>query len=366
MFSPKIPSKIPPVQVARIVEIFRHHVGQLHQNLVPPPAAMLEMISNAWAAQAITAAADLGIADALANGPLRADELADAVDADADTVARLLRALIGRGVFRQLRDGRYALNRLADTLRSDGDVSMRGMARYAGAPQHREHWSNLTTAIRTRRSVVPEMRGKPIFEYLSGEKELDENFNEAMTNISELAIPSVIAGYDFSRYGTIVDVAGGRGRLLAAILNAAPQSRGILFDQPHVIADAPALLKQHKVADRVKLVEGSFFEDVAEGGDAYVLKHIIHDWADDEALQILRNVRKAAGLGKHVLLVEMVLPGHDRDFVGNWLDLEILVEFDARERTAAGYAELLGRAGFRMTRVAQTASPYSIVEAVAV
>ena len=365
MFSPKIP-KISSIQVARIVDIVRHRVGQLHRNMVPPPAAMMEMISNAWVAQAITAAADLGIADALANGPLSADELADAVDADADTVGRLLRALIGRGVFRQLRDGRYALNPLADTLRSDGDVSLRGFARYVGAPQHREHWSNVTTAIRTRRSVVPEMRGKPIFDYLSGEKELDENFNEAMTNISELAIPSVIAGYDFSRYGTIVDVAGGRGRLLAAILNATPQARGILFDQPHVVADAPPLLKQHRVADRVKLVEGSFFENVAEGGDAYVLKHIIHDWPDDQALQILRNVRKAAGLGKHVLLVEMVLPGHDRDFVGNWLDLEILVEFDARERTAAGYAQLLGRAGFRMTRVVETVSPYSVVEAIAV
>jgi O-methyltransferase domain/Dimerisation domain len=362
MFPPKIPS----AQVARIVEIFRHHVGQLHRNMVPPPAAMMEMITNAWAAQAITAAADLGIADALANGPLRADELADAVDADADTITRLLRALIGRGVFRQLRDGRYALNPRADTLRSDSDVSMRGIARFIGAPQHREHWSNLTTAIRTRRSVVPEMRGKPIFEYLAEDKEYDEIFNVAMTSASEVAIEAVTAGYDFSRYGTIVDVAGGHGRLLAAILNATPQARGILFDQPHVVADAPPLLKQYRVADRVQVAEGSFFDAVSEGGDAYILKHIVHDWPDDQALQILRNVRKAAGLGKHVLLVEMVLPGHDRDFLGNWLDLEVLVEFDARERTAAGYAELLGRAGFRMTRVVPTASSYSVVEAIAV
>jgi hypothetical protein len=362
MFSPKIS----PTQAARAVEMARHHLGRLHQRMVPPPAAMMEMISNAWAAQAISAAAELRIADALANGPLPADELADAVDAHVDTVTRLLRALIGRGVFRQLRDGRYALNPLADTLRSDSDISLRGMARYIGAPQHREHWSRLATAIRTRREVVSEMRGKPIFEYLAQEKELDESFNDAMTSISEIAIPSIIAGYDFSRFSTIVDVAGGHGRLLAAILNATPGARGILFDQPHVVADAPSLLKQHRVADRVQLAEGSFFDTVAEGGDAYVLKHIVHDWPDDQAVQILRNVRKAAGIGKHVLLVEMVLPGHDRDFLGNWLDLEILVEFDARERTAAGYAELLGRAGFRMTRVVETASPYSVVEAIAV
>jgi hypothetical protein len=358
--------KVPDAQLARVIDIVRHRLSQLHRNMVPAPVAMQEMISNAWAAQAITAAADLRIADALAGGPLSADQLADAVDADADTVARLLRVLIGRGVFRRLRDGRYALNPLGDTLRSDSGVSMRGVARFIGAPQHREHWSGLTTAIRTRRSVVPDMRGKPIFDYLAEQKDYDDIFNAAMTSASELAIAPVVASYDFGRFATIVDVAGGHGRLLAAILNATPSARGILFDQPHVVADAPALLKQHGVADRVRVAEGSFFEEITAGGDAYVLKHIVHDWADDKALQILRNVRAAAGLGKHVLLVEMVLPDHDRDFLGNLLDLEVLVEFDARERTAAGYADLLGRAGFRMTKVVPTASPYSIVEAVAV
>lgn len=214
--------------------------------------------------------------------------------------------------------------------------------------------------------MVAQLRGKPIFEYLAEEKDYDEVFNEAMTSGSTLAIGPVVAGYDFARFATIVDVAGGHGRLLAAILKATPQARGILFDQPHVVADALTLLKQHRVADRVRVVEGSFFEEITSGGDAYVLKHIVHDWSDDKALQILRNVRKAAWAGKHVLLVEQLLPEHDRDFVGNLLDLEVLVEFDGRERTAAGYAELLDRAGFRMTRVVDSASPYSVVEAIAV
>ncbi|OBA57472.1 hydroxyneurosporene methyltransferase [Mycobacterium sp. 1100029.7] len=358
--------KLPATQLAWAADVVRHHLGRLHQRMVPPTAAMWEMLTNAWVAQAITAAAELGIADALAKKPLTADELADAVDADADGVSRLLRALIGCGVFRQLRDGRYALNPLADTLRSDNDVSLRGVARFIGAPQHREHWSHLTTAVRTDRAVVADVRGKSIFEYLAEEKEYDEVFNNAMTSASEFAIAPVVAGYDFSRYSTIVDVAGGHGRLLAAILNATPQARGILFDQPHVVADAPTLLKQHRVADRVRVAEGSFFDTITEGGDAYVLKHIVHDWPDAQALQILRNVRKAAEVGKHVLLVEQVLPEHERNFPGNWLDLEVLVEFDGRERSAAGYADLLGRAGFRMTRVVDTGSPYSVVEAVAV
>src|ERR1700722_19202384 len=304
MFSPTIPKN----QLVRAIERVRHHVGQLHQRMVPPPAAMMEMITNAWAAQAITAVADLGIADALAKGPMTADELADAVDVDADTVSRLLRALISRGVFRRRRDGRYDLTPLANTLRSDADVSLQAFARFVGSPQEREHWSHLTDSIRTGRAVIPELRGKPAFEYFVGEPELDAIFNDAMTSMSGLAIPPVIAGYDFSRYSTIVDVAGGHGRLLAAILQATPQARGILFDQPHVVAGAAALLKQHQVADRVDLAEGSFFDVVVDGGDAYVLKHIIHDWPDEDAVQILRNVRIAAGAGKHVLLVEFVLP----------------------------------------------------------
>jgi hypothetical protein len=359
-------STLPPVQVVRVIETVRHHVGRLHQRMVPPPAAMMEMITNAWAAQAITAAADLGIADALANGPLSADELAAAVDADADTVSRLMRALIGRGVFRHLRDGRYHLNPLGETLRSDGNISLRAFARFVGSPQDREHWSHFTDAVRTGRAVIPELRGKPAFEYMADEPELDAIFNDAMTNMSGLAIAPVIAGYDFSRYPTIVDVAGGHGRFLAEILNATPQARGILFDQPRVVADAPALLEQYQVADRVKVAEGSFFDAVTDGGDAYLLKHIIHDWADDEATQILGNIRKAAGVGKHVLIVEFVIPAHGREFPGNWLDLEMHVAAGARERTAAEYGRLLSRAGFRLTRVVETASPYSVVEAIAI
>jgi hypothetical protein len=357
---------LPPAQVVRVIEIMRHRLGQLHQRMVPPPAAMLEMITDAWAAQAITAAADLGIADALAKGPLSAAELAAVVDANADTVSRLLRALISRGVFRQLRDGRYDLNPLADTLRTDGDVSLRAFARFVGSPQEREHWGHITEAIRTGRSVVPDLRGKPIFEYLAEDKELDEIFNDAMTGVSGLGIEAVTAGYDFGRYATIVDVAGGHGRFLATILNATPEARGILFDQPHVVAGAPAVLEQHSVADRVQVVGGSFFDAVAEGGDAYVLKHIIHDWPDEEAVQILTNVRKAAGAEKHVLLVEFVIPPHNREFVGKWADLQMLVDAGARERTAPEYGRLLSRAGFRMTRVVETASPVSVVEAIAI
>jgi O-methyltransferase domain/Dimerisation domain len=352
-------------KVARAMERVRHHLGRLHQGSVPAPAAMMDLIVGAWISQAITAATDLGVADALANGPLSGDELAARVKADPDALRRLLRALIGRGIFRQRRDGRYELTPLAETLRTDAPVSLAGFSRFVGTPEHREHWSHLTGAVRTGKAAVPELRGKPVFEYLADEPEFAEIFNQAMTSASSFAIAPVIAAYHFTPYATIVDVGGGHGRLLAAILTATPGARGVLFDLPDVVAGAPALLREQQVDDRVRVVEGSFFDSAPGGGDAYVLKNVIHDWPDDDAVRILANVRAAAQPGARVLLIEIVLPEHNRDFMGNWLDMEMLIVAAARERTAAEYGGLLARAGFHMNRVVRTASPISVVEATA-
>jgi DNA-binding Lrp family transcriptional regulator len=356
-------TRVPPAKLARVVEWIRHYLYGLHQRLVPAPAAMMEMILATWTSQAITVAAQLGVADALANGPLPIDELADRVGADADALRRLLRALISRGIFRQRRDGRYELNSLAATLRSDAPVSMVWAARFYGSREQRERWTLLEDSIRTGTAVVPALRGKESFDYFAEEPELAELFNRTMTSISELTDASVVAAYDFSAYPTIIDVGGGQGPLLAAILAAAPASRGVLYDLPQVVASAPSLLRKHNVADRVCISEGSFFDRVPGGGDAYILKNIMHDWPNEKAVQILRNVRAAACPGAAVLLVELVIPKHDREFPGKWVDLEMLLNLAARERTADEYRDLLSQAGFRMTRVVHTASPLSVVEA---
>jgi hypothetical protein len=357
---------VPPAKVVRAVEIARHWVDRLHRSMAPAPAVIMDMILGAWVAQAVTAAADLRIADALSTRPMTADELASEVGADADALRRLLRALISRGVFRQRADGRYAMTALAEPLRSDAEVSMAAEARFVGSRQHREHWSHLTDAIRTGRSVIPDLRGKPLFEYFAEEPELADIFDQAMTSVSELAIGPVIAAYDFRAHHTVVDVGGGRGRLLAAILTATPGVAGVLYDLPQVVADAPELLREHDVEGRVRVNSGSFFDDVPAGGDAYVLKNVIHDWPDDDAVRILRNVRAAGGVGTTIVLVEFVIPRHNREFLGKWADLEMLLCADARERTAAEYAKLLDRAGFTMNRVIETASPFSLVEATAI
>jgi C-methyltransferase len=356
-------AKVPPAKLARVVEWTRHHLYRIHQRLTPAPAAMFEMIVAGWTSQAITVAAQLGVADALADGPLPIDELAARVDADADALRRLLRALIGRGIFRQRRDGRYELNSLSGTLRSDAPVSMTSAARFYGSQEQRERWTLMVDAVRTGNAVVAALRGRESFEYFAEKPELAELFNQTMTSVSELTDATVVAGYDFSVYPTIVDVGGGHGPLLAAILASAPASGGVLYDLPGVVANAPNLLRKQDVADRVRIAEGSFFYEVPPNGDAYILKNIIHDWPEDKALQILRNVRAAAGPHAALLLVEFVIPSHNRDFPGKWVDLEMMLNLGARERTAAEYRDLLSQAGFRMTRVVQTASPLSVVEA---
>ncbi|MDR3658345.1 MAG: methyltransferase [Mycobacterium sp.] len=357
-------SFVPPARLGRAVERTRHHLVRLHQRLLPAPMSMMELIVSGWPAQAITTAAQLGIADALADGPLPLDELAARVGADADALRRLLRALIGRGIFRRRRDGRYALNSLAATLRSDAPISLKGAALFQGSQEQRERWTLLADSVRTGQSIVPALRGKEGFDYLADIPLHAELFNQTMTSLAQMTLAIVVASYDFAAHRTIVDVGGGQGAMLAAILAAAPRSRGVLYDLPRVVATAPTLLRENNVADRVRIAEGSFFDGVPTGGDAYLLKNIIHDWADEKALQILRNVRAAAGRRSTVLLVEMVVRENGRDGPENWVDLEMLLNLGSRERTAEEYRKLLRQAGFRMTRVVPTASPLSVVEAV--
>jgi O-methyltransferase domain/Dimerisation domain len=335
----------------------------------PTPAqaeALQELILAAWMSQAITAAADLRIADALSGGPLPVEELAAKVGANPDALRRLLRVLIGRGIFLRRDDDRYELNPMAQLLRSDSPISMAAMARFIGARQHREHWSMLTQAIKSGDAAVPALRGKGFFDYLGDEPEFGQIFNDAMTSLSGATIGPVIDTYDFAPYRTIVDVAGGHGRLLAAILGSAPDARGVLYDLPEVIAGAESLLSEAGVAERVQLAEGSFFDSVPAGGDAYLLKNIIHDWDDEPSLQILRNVRSAAATGAALLLLEAVVPDDDSESTAKLTDMEMLLINNGRERTVGEYRGLLDESGFRLTRVVDTNSRFSIIEARAV
>jgi hypothetical protein len=321
------------------------------------------MIQGAWLTQAIYVATRLGIADALGDGALTADEVAHRVGVDPGATYRVMRALASNGVLK-LRRGRFRLTRVGQALRTDHQGSMAPMAAMVGSAEHWEHWGSLLHSVQTGGTAVEELRGAPIFEYLETNPAYAAVFNDAMTGVSAVAIEMAVPLYDFTDRKLIVDVGGGHGALLAAVLARAPQASGILFDLPSVVDGAGALLDQAGVADRCTLEGGSFFEAVPDGADAYLLKAVIHDWDDEKSLTILRNVRTAIAADGKLLLMELVLPEGAPRHPGMLVDLEMLVHAGGRERTASEYRDLLYRTGFRLSRVIPTAGPMSIVEAV--
>ncbi len=239
-------TKVPPAKLARVVEWIRHYLYRLHQRLTPAPAAMMEMIIATWTSQAITVAAQLGVADALANGPLPIEELAARVGADADALRRLLRALISRGIFRHRRDGRYELNSLAATLRSDAPISMTWAAQFYGSREQRERWTLMVDSIRTGSTVVPTLRGKESFDYFAEQPELAELFNQTMTSVSELTDGARGRRLRFQRLPHDRRRRRRSRRSAGRHPGGGAGFRGVLYDLPRVVASAPSLLRKHE------------------------------------------------------------------------------------------------------------------------
>ncbi|WP_181781245.1 methyltransferase [Pseudonocardia pini] len=347
-----------PLALLRAARAARGGVQRLHRRMAPAPTAMLDMIGGHRTTQAIYVAARLGIADELAAGPLTPGEIARRVEADPDGVRRLLRALAGMEVFALRPDGRYELTPLADTLRSDHPRSTRSAALYWGSPPHWEHWGHLVDAVRRGRPVVPALRGTDVWSYLRSEPEFAAAFDEAKEGLADSAREAVVEAYDFTELHTVVDVGGGRGQLLTAILEVAPQARGVLFDQPSVVDGLGGL------GERCAVEAGSYFDEVPEGADCYLLKNVLHDWTEQQALQILGTIRRAVAPTGRLLLVETVIPEGNVPHPGKLADLEMLLLVGGRERTERDYRALLAQAGFELVRTLPTASPLSILEAV--
>jgi hypothetical protein len=240
---------------------------------------------------------------------------------------------------------------------------MRALAIMYAEEQYRA-WGDLLHSVRTGAPAFPRQFGTDYFAYLAAHPEADRVFNAAMTGWTTQLATAVVEAYDFAPFGTIVDVGGSYGTLLAAILSRSPQTRGILFDQPHVATAAAEHLAAAGIADRCTAVGGDFFVAVPEGGDAYILAQILHDWDDERSVAILRQCRRAMPDHGKLLVVELVLPEGEEPFLGKWLDLHMLVLLAARERTAAQYGALFEAAGFRLRRVVPTPSGPSVVEAV--
>ncbi|HEX6405035.1 MAG TPA: methyltransferase [Pseudonocardiaceae bacterium] len=326
---------------------------------------MRQLTFGALVSQAISVIARFGVADTLAAGPRQVDDIAGLVGAHGPALYRLLRALGDVGVVAELEDRQFALTPVGELLRSDVPGSLRGWATMVGMPFHRYPWTDLYETVRTGQSAFDRVHGKEVFEYLAEHPEDAAVFDAAMTSISTAETASIVKAYDFSRFRTIVDVGGGRGGLLAAILSANPNLQGVLFDIPTVVAESGDELSRVEIVDRCKVVSGDFFESVPEGGDAYLLSNVIHDWDDDRAAQILGRCRAAMGGSACVLLAEIVLPEGREPSLGKLADLEMLVmTAGGRQRTEAEYHALFGGVGLRLTRIVPSAGMVSLVEAV--
>jgi hypothetical protein len=331
---------------------------------MPPEAAAWQLVTASWISHTVRAMAVLGLADALAGGPRTTVELAEATGTDAGALDDLLRALVGLGLCEHDADGRVRLTPVGEFFRSDVPGSIRPFALGIMAPYMERVWHELPEAIRTGRPVFPSVHGLGFWEYLAAHPMEQARFDAAMTGSSDERARSLLATRDLSGIGTLVDIGGGQGRLLAVALGAEPALRGVLFDRPEVLPEAEAFLTEAGVRDRCELVGGDFFAAVPSGGNAYVLAQIIHDWPDEEAVAILRTCHRAMAPGARLWLVEQVIEPGDAYARGKLLGLLMLALFGARERTVEEYRALLEESGFTEVALHPGEPPWSIVEAV--
>ncbi len=320
-----------------------------------------QLISGYWKAQAVYAAAKLELPDLLADGPKTVEELASASGGHAPSLYRLLRALASVGIFAQRDDGKFQMTPLAEPLRRGVPGSQWAMAVMMGE-EHYHVWGDLIFSLETGETAFNRIYGMPIFEFLSENEEKGQIFDQAMTSIHGPETAAIINAYDFAGIETLADIGGGNGSTLIPILQAHPHLRGVLFDLPPVIERTREHIAAAGLSDRCQLIAGSFFETIPPGADAYLMRHIIHDWNDEQCHTILRNCHAAMRASDRLLVVESVIPAGNEPFFGKWLDLTMMLIPGGKERTAAEYRELYGRAGFELTGITPTATEVSMVE----
>ena len=331
---------------------------------LPPEAVVTQMVMSCFVSQGISVAARLGLADLLKNAPQTVSVLAEQTGTHERSLYRLLRALSSVGVFDETDAKVFGLTPLSETLLSDRSNSLRDAAIFIGADWHWQVYGEMLHSVTTGQPAWKQVHGAEVFPYFQAHPTEAEIFNRAMTSFSQTVSQPVAAAYDCSGITTLVDVAGGHGTLLAEFLKANPALNGVLFDLPEVIAGAGEMLEKEGVRARVTTAGGDFFETVPAGADAYLMKHIIHDWDDDRAVKILKNIAGVMNPNGKVLIVEQVIPDGNVPHPGKLLDLEMLVSPGGIERTEEEYREILAAAGLRLNRIIATKSLMSIIEAV--
>jgi hypothetical protein len=331
---------------------------------LPPPMRVFLMSQGTIISTSLSLAAELGIADHLAGGPRSSKELAQATSAHPRSLYRLLRLLSSLGVFTEIQADSFAQTPLSECLRTGVPGSLRSWLRMIGLKNRQQMHGEAIHSIKTGEPVFERVLGMEFFAYLAAHPDEAEIFNQAMNDLGKGVAAAVVSSYDFSGIGKIIDVGGGYGTLISAILQKYPEMSGILFDSPHVAEGARESIASAGLAQRCEVVGGDFFKSIPSGCDAYLLRWIIHDWEHEQAVTILRNCRQAMGDRSRLLLVEMVLPAGNEFHSGKLLDYIMLTFLGGQERTGEEYESLLREADLRLNKVVPTHSDWSIIEAV--
>jgi hypothetical protein len=319
-----------------------------------------QIFDGSWMTQAIWVTAELGIADILATGSCSIKDLADQTNTQSNALYRIMRALASVGIFAQEPDGRFSITPPANLLRSNVPRSQRSFAIMMGAEFHGA-WGELLHTVRTGEPGFRKRFGNSAFQYMVEHPERHSIYDSAMGGYGQAEGEAMLDVYDFSAFRTVMDVGGGSGMLMAAILNRHPDLKGMLFDLPSVVDRARSFISDAGLTARCRIEGGDFFSSVPSGADVYVMQHILHDWEDPDAISILRNCREAMNSDGRILLIETVIPNGNEPCFGKWLDLMMLL-VGGRERTEEEYRKLLSAAGLTLNRVIPTALEVSIIE----
>ena len=327
----------------------------------PPHAQLMQMLSGAFVAGAIGCLASLGVPDMVEAGPESAEGLAAHIGAHPGALYRLMRATASVGVLAEGPDGKFSQTPLSAVLRRDARPSLRALAIMGTGEWHMRGWARLEYSVRTGKTALDEVYGKPLWEHFKESPDDAAVFNAAMTSLSTMDSPAVADAYSFEGIGSVVDIAGGHGLLLATILSRNLNLKGTLLDAPHVIAGAKDGPLQPFLS-RCTLVAGNMFESVPPGADAYMMKHIIHDWPDEMCVKLLKLCRQAVNPGGRLLVVDCVIqPGNDFS-PAKFLDLQMLLFPGGMERTEKQFRELFTASGWRLNRIVPTAAGEAVVE----
>ena len=325
-------------------------------NGATPQEQILGIVNNHWQSCCVGAAAQLELADLLADGPLHVDRLAEHTKTHGPSLYRMLRALESTGIFTQVSPRVFGNTPASECLRRNVAGSNWAWIRFtlcSGAPVF-EGWRGLMLALKNGRTGFEQVTGQNAWQHMQSNPDTYTLFNEAMRDLSASIGPAVAASFDWGRFRVICDIGGGIGSQLTSILDAHPSCRGILFDQPAVVAEAP----DH---GRIERIGGDFFKEVPVQADAYLMRWILHDWSDEESVALLANVRKVAEPNARLMVVESVIPETPEFDMGKWMDLNMMVMATGRERTAAEFRDLFAQAGFALEQLVPTRSPLSIV-----